>query len=345
MSKSVKQTKIDILNHNNFPQNINNWKQKKLDTLNLAKSYRRIGDTKKAERTHQCGEYLTFQECPHGHYKKLNQANFCRLRLCPMCSWRRSLKLVNQLRLITHEANQRRQLKWLFLTLTVRNVDGSLLSDEITHIFQAWQRLSQRRVFRQSVVGWFRALEVTINTQNWTYHPHLHVLLAVQPSYFSGAKYISQDKWVSLWQESLRVDYIPIVDIRTIKPKRNRNRENKILERQEQALHSAVLEAAKYPIKFNNYIIKGDTHSTDKIIKVLDKSLSYRRLIAYGGLLKLIWNELKQGGIIEEIDESHNATPIELNMNEDCQCPTCGSDMLEHMYIWNVGVGSYIRTL
>jgi len=313
---------------------MDNWNHKKLNTINLAKSYRRIGEIKKSIRTHRCGEYLEFQECPHGHYKKLVGANFCRLRLCPMCSWRRSLKIVHQLRMITHEANQRQKLRWLFLTLTVKNVSGFSLADEITRIFQSWQRLSQRKNFRQSVIGWFRALEVTVNIQNWTYHPHLHVLLAVQPSYFSGTKYISQKKWVDLWRESLRVDYIPVVDVRTIKPKRNKKRELEILEDKEQALQSAVLEVAKYPIKDQNYILDNE-NDTDRITKVLDQSLSFRRLVAYGGLLKLIWREIST--------EENLGKSIGTDIHRNCQCPTCGSDMLEHMYNWNIGVREYIE--
>jgi hypothetical protein len=40
----------------------------------------------------------------------------------------------------------------------------------------------------------------------------------VPPSYFSGKKYLSQVKWAQLWQQSLRIEYMPIIDIRAIKP-------------------------------------------------------------------------------------------------------------------------------
>lgn len=65
-------------------------------------------------------------------------------------------------------------------------------------------------------------MEVTHNTQYGTknfdtYHPHFHVLIAVNKSYFTSRDYLSQARWTAAWQQALQVDYTPIVDVRRIK--------------------------------------------------------------------------------------------------------------------------------
>jgi Plasmid rolling circle replication initiator protein and truncated derivatives len=106
--------------------------------------------------------------------------------------------------------------------LTCRNVEGLELSDTLDN-FKGFDRLFKRKQVKQSVKGWFRALEVTHNLDETsefydTYHPHFHIILMVNKSYFNMPElYISQEKWTSLWQESLQVDYPPVVDIRAFK--------------------------------------------------------------------------------------------------------------------------------
>ena len=51
--------------------------------------------------------------------------------------------------------------------------------------------------------------------------------------------YISQDEWTELWKKSAKLDYRPIVDVRSIKPKNEKTSD----------IRSAILETAKYPVK------------------------------------------------------------------------------------------------
>lgn len=265
-----------------------------------------------------------------------------------MCSWRRSLLVSHQVRLVTHEANQRENLRWLFLTLTVKNVDAVDLSSELTRLMQAWRRFSRRKVFRDNVVGWFRALEVTRNNDkksDWynSYHPHFHVLIAVRPSYFKGGRYISQKKWTSLWQQSLQVDYTPIVNVKAVKARRNRLRELEILEEKKQAaqVEHAVAEVAKYPLKSTSYLLPSEK-ATDEAVSTLDNALHRRRLLAYGGLLKETWNELQAVEKVQDAEEESSDLIHVDDTPDTCECSTCGSDMLEELYMWHIGVRNYV---
>ncbi|MDI6578281.1 protein rep, partial [Bacillus subtilis] len=78
----------------------------------------------KAEKLISSAEYLSFKRDPETGKLKLYQAHFCKERLCPMCAWRRSLKIAYHNKLILEEANLQYGCGWIFLTLTVRNVKG-----------------------------------------------------------------------------------------------------------------------------------------------------------------------------------------------------------------------------
>lgn len=194
------------------------WKQHKTSSTLLSESFQRLKRYRKADSVRWCGSSLKFNSCPHGHEKHLTWSNFCRVRLCPMCQWRRSLLVAHQIKLVAHESVKRQPLRWLFLTLTVENVEGAALPGEIDHMMQAWKKLIRRKEFKK-VVGWFRSFEVTRNQEHNTFHPHYHVLLGVQPSYFKEG-YLNQEQWTQIWRECLEVDYKPIVDIRVVRNKK-----------------------------------------------------------------------------------------------------------------------------
>ena len=108
-------------------------------------------------------------------------ANFCRNRFCPCCQWRRSVKLFRQ----NYECFEWIKAKYpgcrfVFLTLTVRNVPIDSLASRLADMSAAWNRFTQRRDFKcLGLLGWLRVLEVTRNAITGTYHPHFHVVLVV----------------------------------------------------------------------------------------------------------------------------------------------------------------------
>ena len=170
---------------------VTDWQGKKLRTIELAESYRRLGEEFKSKqyRVRDCGTFLEFKRFIDDNTIKLNQANFCKVRLCPMCSWRRSLKIYGQVSKIMDEVLKKEDLEFIFLTLTTRNCEGQDLSDNIDNIFKAFNKMTKRVKYKKAIKGYFRALEVTHNLNimsDWfdTYHPHLHVILVVNKNYF-----------------------------------------------------------------------------------------------------------------------------------------------------------------
>ena len=69
------------------------WAEYKLSNSYLAIAYDEV-DESKANRLRDCASWLEFSRTEEG--LKLHKANFCRVRLCPICAWRRSLKTFGQ---------------------------------------------------------------------------------------------------------------------------------------------------------------------------------------------------------------------------------------------------------
>lgn len=305
------------------------WRGYKLDSLELAKSYKRNGDERKYQRVKDCGGYLEFAECPKGHEKKLMAAKFCQVRLCPMCSARRSTLVFQNLREVLHAAKEREKLQFVFLTLTARTVSGDKLKEELTKYFESWSKLAKRRPFRKSIVGWFRALEITHNWRKATYHPHFHCILAVKPSYFSHG-YVRQATWAQWWKESMQLDYTPIVDVRRVKPRKKKG--------DEVEESGAIFEVAKYSVKSKDFLIPENRLAQDEVVEILDDAMRHRRLVAYGGLLKSIRKELRQAD-----EERHNLIKVGEDQGEGCTCSICNTIYEEVAYKWHVGYKEYVQ--
>ena len=105
--------------------------------------------------------------------------------------------------------------RWVLLTLTMRDIPINDLRATLKEMNRAWQRLIELKCW--PAMGFIRSTEITRRPNGYA-HPHFHVLMLVPASYF-GKKYIPQRSWIDLWQEALRVDYSPNVDIRVIKRK------------------------------------------------------------------------------------------------------------------------------
>lgn len=327
----------EILKDLNAKGKERDWKGKKKRSLLMAEHHAAVDELmKKAERMYDCGNYLVFKM--KDGTMKLYQAYFCKARLCPMCNWRRSLKIAFQNKKIIQEVNEREKVKWIFLTLTVQNVEGEDLKNTMDQMTKAWNRFAGYAKLKRSVKGYFRAMEVTRNwdkKSEWygTYHPHFHVLMAVPTDYF-GRNYIKQAEWTSMWQKAMKIDYTPIVHIQTVKPKKDSTDFLKIEDEMKKSIaeQNAVFEISKYPVKDTD-VIRGNkvTEENVQTVKDLDKALAYKRLISYGGLLKEIHKELNLGDA-EDGDLIH--------IDEDSDEVANGA--VDVMAYWHVGLNNYV---
>jgi plasmid rolling circle replication initiator protein Rep len=200
-----------------------------------------------AERVTNCSQVLEFARDPPGNNLprklKLKSAWFCRVRHCPVCQWRRSLCWQAKVyQALPRMVKDYPGVRFLFMTLTIRNCKITELRSTLSLMGKAWDRLTKLRCWPG--IGWVRSVEIT-RSKNGTAHPHYHCLLMVRPMYF-GAGYLHQREWSLLWQQCLRVDYVPVVDIRVVVPdhKPNRRRAPGPTD-----IWGAVVEILKYSVK------------------------------------------------------------------------------------------------
>lgn len=242
------------------------FQPKKEKSLMLADSYLQLDYEKRAFRVLDCGTFLEFHVVDGT--KKLKKANFCKDRLCPMCNWRRSLKIFNQMSQVMNLLEPLGFI-FVFLTLTVRNCSADDFQATIQQMFDGWRYLYHKnRIFRSAVLGTHRSLEVTINPKSFLFHPHFHNILAVKPDYFSNG-YITQRQWSALWRKACNLDYDPVVHIRKFKPGKN-------------GIASAVAEASKYAVKDSDFLVP-DLNQRLSSVESLLSGLSGRRLVSDTG--------------------------------------------------------------
>lgn len=259
------------------------WKEKKLSNIHYYELLH-ILEFKKASRVKECAEVLEFKENRVTGDKKLYKAWFCKSRLCALCNWRRTMKHGIQTEKVVSEMMKREPTtRWLFLTLSVRNAyDGNELNESLSEMAKGFNRLSYYKKFRKNLLGFLRASEVTINDTDNSYNQHIHVLMAVRPSYFnSSTNYINQSELTKFWRRAMKLDYDPMVYIQVVKP--NRKYQND--------MRAAVNEVAKYPVKDADYLTEDDETNLVRV-KHLEEGLHRKRLISYGGMLKDIHKEL-----------------------------------------------------
>ena len=306
------------------------WKLHKKENLRLVELYKKarikdinlISDSRLFDLEH-CGDTLTFLQNAEGK-KKLKTANFCRVRLCPMCQWRRSLKMFSQVKKITDKILENdKSTRFIFGTFTIKNTDAENLEACINTLNKKFKYLvDQKKTFapakklKQNLLGYLKAVEVTYNSKDKTYHPHLHVIFAVKSTFFkNSSNYMSKKEWISLWQQALGVDYKPQTDIRAIKS----------------GTAKAVAEVAKYPVK-TAPILKLDDDEAVEVLKTLTLSLNKKRFVSYGGIFKTIKQELK----LTDVETDKDLINVDMEQQERFNAVTAV------LFRYNFKFGCYI---
>ena len=301
------------------------WREKKLDNLTYSE-YLAILDFKKAYNVRDCGETLEFVKTKDGRLK-LYRTWFCHSRLCPLCAWRYSIKNTYEVSKILDVAkNNNADVEFLFLTLTIKNVDLKALKATLKVVHEGFRRLMQYKRVAGVVQGYIRSTEITINQQTSQAHPHVHAVLVVPKDYARRKqlkRYINIDEWQALWRKALKADYDPIVNIQKIKA---RKRKGKKAEKSELA---AAKETAKYQVKSSDYIT-GDRQRDLLYIEHLEQALANTRQFGFGGVLKDIRHDLK-------LDEKEDDL---INIDNEKETE---NELEKVTYRWNFKFGNYVQ--
>lgn len=300
-------------------------------TNSIAKSFRRIARSDdrfaaRAYRMSECGSWLGFAR-EDGNLR-LRAANFCKARLCPMCAWRRTLKIGKQISDVADRLEELHPgLRLIFGTFTVRNPDAEHLIPVLDKMFKGWNAMMQHSKMKRIVKGWFRGVEVTYNKKADTYHPHLHALFLVEDSYFHSRDFMKPEEWARMWARSCG---FAVEDTRSFKIRKVRSADPSTGSKR----YKMVKELAKYSVKDTDITTIKNEEKRDEVLKVFADALHGRRLCAFGGLLKQVAKELGQ----ERLGEG-DLVHVE---GEDAKIRADILDGLE-IFTWSQGVGNYVR--
>lgn len=144
------------------------------------------------ERMQNCSKSLLFalEVGDEGEInQRLKEVRFCRFRHCAVCQARRSRRNYAQfLKSLPEILKNHEGARWVFLTLTVPNVNISCLREKLSSMSEAWHRFIKLKEFK-NVLAWVRSTEITKENEKKTKregyaHPHFHVLMMVKSTYF-----------------------------------------------------------------------------------------------------------------------------------------------------------------
>lgn len=264
------------------------WDTHKEENILVGGLYSEKGEfLKYAERMGDCAKFLVFgEDADRDKGIKLTKAHFCRVRYCPVCSWRKSLALkarfLSNLPVFLPILSV---LSYIHIVFTIKNPCMKDLGKTIKLLNSALKKLLKRDLVLPVVKGYIKAIEVTLG-KDGNPHPHIHFIAAVNNSYFKDG-YISQKKWVELWRSCLEVDYNPVVSVKKVKPRYDRK-----IEIPEEFKPVAGLIAAM--VEVTKYAVKGSEISTDKdFLYALTEQTRGMRFLEAGGCLKGIFKNPK----------------------------------------------------
>ena len=223
----------------------------------VAEMFRKGNFLKPLSALNDCGTQIGILK--ENGVAKIVKANFCRQRVCYICSWRRQVRFTQTLRPIMNALNEA-GYTFIFVTLTIRNVERPAVKQALDTLLSGYNRLLQRAEIKNAWSGVVRSVELTYNAEDNTYHPHLHMLVAVKQSYFkrSAGDYITHKRLTELWQDVCRLPYVPSCRIQTTTDS-----------------VAAAAETIKYALKPTEYI---------EAIEVFYNQLKGRRLVSFSGV-------------------------------------------------------------
>ena len=249
-------------------------KRAALGMANVGKLSGCVSDAQYA-RLLACGSYVGLQY-DDAQRLRVTEACFCRARMCPMCAWRKSLRTFVAMQDMVAAMPG---YDYILCTVTVPNVGGSALGDEITRMYRRWRdmvRLPELRAW----CGWLRSTEVTYSPARGDYHPHIHALVAVKTTYWKSRAYVSQATAQRLWG-------LGIVDLRRVRD-----------------IGRGVAEVAKYAVKPLDVKVS-DAEEASEVYRTLHNALHGRRLTQTSGCIRETLRALR---VDIEADDTRSVT-------------------------------------
>lgn len=229
----------------------------------------------RGRKIYSCGDNVTLQG------KKVIAADFCRIRLCPMCQRRKSLKTYSDFKKILALLPD---YAFLHLVLTVPNVKADDLAETLDYMNSCSSRFFKIKEIDKAFKGVARVTEVSYNEKTDTFHPHFHNLVAVKKSYFTSRSYLKYDTLRFLWSSVWHYRRDNLKRLTDDKIKLSNLLDSSLLQIFiTKADEGALPEIAKYAVKPLNF--EGTRKHRAAVLQALFEALHKRRLIQLYGVI------------------------------------------------------------
>ena len=152
-------------------------------------------DPAKQTRFLHCGENAWVQFCKSTSEFRV-VSNRCNLRICPVCSRQRAIRLEKRLQAIL-DRKELPPAKFLTLTLKPSSRD---LQDQIAFLKASFRRLRATNFWKKLTATGIAVIEVTRGTDGSHWHPHLHAVLR--------CTYVDRRRLSVVWKRITRGSFI-----------------------------------------------------------------------------------------------------------------------------------------
>lgn len=285
-------------------------KQKKKDKFPLS--------NKAILRVRDCSRILTYNLFAD-NTRRLKKAMMCRNRYCPVCTWRRSIRLgIDNKDILDCYLGGGGRL--IFVTFTVPNCRYNKLRETLNILNYSLNKFRGRKSIKRISYGDIKTLEVTVDKKNRTFHPHIHCLFAVSSNYFdkNNPDYIKHEQMQRIWQDCVGSrDYL-YLNVQAVRDS-----------------IGAAREISKYVAKDDDYIRYGygDVYNDDdEVLYYLYRETKNLRFVSYTGVFSDIRKSLK----IKDI-EAQNESEL-LGVGKENESEIIGIEK----YRWDYGFSSYL---
>lgn len=265
--KSNKKSLVECLQKAEVLESSKSSKTKNVEFAKFVDNIEGVMTDKVKERISVCGDFLQFLADEKIEYLRLENANFCNNRFCPQCSANKAREDAIQLSAMIDYLKQKYEYEFIFLTLTAPNIPANEVDKELREYYKSFEKLFKTKKVKAICKGYVRKLEMTYSIKRDDFHPHYHILFAVNKSYFTDKKYyISQQEWLKMWIKAKRDPTIEVVDVRKFKAQDD--------------LYKAIFEISKYISKDSDYMY------SPEVFKVFYNTLKGKRMLSFSGCFK-----------------------------------------------------------
>ena len=159
------------------------------------------------------------------HVSRCKENFRCNSRFCPECSNIRSkIEYRKLLALMKRIRKKNRTALLFFITLGALPVSREQLAEHYKKISLASTNLLANsrqskltKPIKKYMLGYMKMIEIKYNSVDNTFNVHVHVIVAMKSTYRKSGCYINITKWEKIWQDLLKVSYIPNVKQQEIK--------------------------------------------------------------------------------------------------------------------------------